>query len=298
MFQRSTSGSRPRLALVAALVTIATTMAWATTPPAQIAVSPSRFDLHIGSRPTTESIELVNLGRDPVTIQVSTANWDLNETSQIRILEPDEQSLDQWLVINPLRFTIPAGETQVVRFSIRPRVEPAPGEHRAMIYFNQQLPETTDGLLYIKFRLGVAIYGQVGEATRIGRLDGITVSERESPIVARFDITSMGSAHVRMTGHYAVYPADAFSELDRRALLSSLEDEDKERPDFVLAAGPLPSLPVLGETRREVRLRIRNELPPGRYVLDVLGELSGENIDMTVPFMIDDPALIAESDGE
>jgi len=298
MSQRRTSGSNLSPAIGAALCLLLATAAWATKPPAQIAVSPSRFDLRIGSKPTTESIKLVNLGRDPVTIRVSTATWDLDEASRIRILEPDEQSLDRWLVINPLRFTIAPGKSQVVRFSIRPRVEPSPGEHRAMVYFDQQLPEKNDSLLHIKFRLGVAIYGQVGETTRIGQLNSATVSTGANPVIARFDISSVGSAHVRMTGQYAIYPADLFSELDRRSLLATLKDDETPPPDFVLAAGALPSLPVLADTRREVRLRIGRELPPGRYVLDVLGELSGESIDMTLPFTINDPALIAESNGE
>jgi P pilus assembly chaperone PapD len=298
MLQGRKSGSILRSAIGAAVCLMLATTAWATKPPAQIAVSPSRFDLQIGSKPTTESIKLVNLGREPVTITVSTSTWDLDEASQIRILEPDEQSLDQWLVINPLRFTIAPDRSQVVRFAIRPRIEPSPGEHRAMIYFDQQLPEKNNGQLQIKFRLGVAIYGQAGETTRIGQLNSISVSEGVNPITARFDISSMGSAHVRMSGQYAIYPADLFSEVDRRSLLATLEDDETPPPDFVLAAGALPSLPVLADTRRELLLRTRRELPPGRYMLDVLGELSGESIDMTLPFTIEDPALIAESDGE
>ena len=97
-------------------------------PPAQIAVSPSRFEVEIGPKPTTEAVTVMNLGKDPVTIMVTVASWDLDELNKVRILEPDEQSLDQWMVINPLRFTVPSGKSQTVRFSIRPKIRPLPGE--------------------------------------------------------------------------------------------------------------------------------------------------------------------------
>ncbi len=71
----------------------------ADTPPAQIAVSPSKFELEIGSKPTTESVTLVNVGKHDVDIQVTLANWDLDQSNRVRILEPDEQSLDQWIAI-------------------------------------------------------------------------------------------------------------------------------------------------------------------------------------------------------
>ena len=39
------------------------------------------------------------------------------------------------MIINPVEFTIPAGGEQVVRFAVRPRAQPEPGEHRAMVFF-------------------------------------------------------------------------------------------------------------------------------------------------------------------
>jgi len=69
------------------------------TPPAQIAVSPSRFEVEIGSKPTTEAVDVMNLGDEPVSIAVSVVTWDLDEGNQVRIVEPTEQTLDQWMVI-------------------------------------------------------------------------------------------------------------------------------------------------------------------------------------------------------
>jgi hypothetical protein len=290
----------PNRSAIAALACLTVAgAAWAVTPPAQIAVSPSRFELEIGSKPTTESVNLMNLSDQDVMIQVTTVSWDLDEANQIRILEPDEQSLDQWMVINPLRFSIPAGKSQTVRFSIRPRVEPEPGEHRAMIYFNQVLPESTKNrVLRVRFNVGVAVYGLAGDATRSGKLNEVRVVEGSNPLILRFDVSSEGLAHVRLNGQYAIYPAESYPGVEQTTLLADNLHTDTSLPESVLVAGYLPARPVLPDTRRDVLLQVPRELPPGDYVLDLNGELPGQTIDLAVPFTVPDPTLVAGSDSD
>jgi hypothetical protein len=242
----------------------------------------------------------MNLGDGPVDVEVVVASWDLDESNQIRILEPNEQSLDQWIVINPLRFTVPGGESQTVRFSIRPRVRPEPGEHRAMIYFNQVLPEEerSQHIMRVKFSFGVAVYGLVGDVVRSGRLNDVHVDDGSNPLVARLDVSSDGSAHVRMTGQYAIYPADAYPGSDKTSWIQDQSPREIQVPELAVAAGMLPARPVLAATRREVLLQTRRELPPGDYVLDLNGDLEGEAIDVAIPFTIAEPTLVAGSGGE
>jgi hypothetical protein len=290
-----------RLAVLAIVVALGiAAAARAASPPAQIAVSPSRLEVEIGARSTTESLTLMNLGDGPVDVEVVVASWDLDESNQIRILEPNEQSLDQWIVINPLRFTVPGGESQTVRFSIRPRVRPEPGEHRAMIYFNQVLPEEerSQHIMRVKFSFGVAVYGLVGDVVRSGRLNDVRVDDGSNPLVARLDVSSDGSAHVRMTGQYAIYPADAYPGSDKTSWIQDQSPREIQVPELAVAAGMLPARPVLAATRREVLLQTRRELPPGDYVLDLNGDLEGEAIDVAIPFTIAEPTLVAGSGGE
>jgi len=284
------------LAIIIGLSVIAAARAGA--PPAQIAVSPSKFELNIGPRSTTQSVTLMNLGDQPVDINVTVANWDLDEANQVHLLEPDEQSLDQWMVINPLQFTVPGGGSQTVRFSIRPRVEPEPGEHRAMIYFNQVLPEESQHVVRIQFSVGVAVYGLVGDIERRGTLHDVDVVGGTNPLVARLDVSSDGSANVRMTGQYAIYPADDYPGTEQTEWLPDVRPHEIEVPELAVAAGALPARPVLPTTRREILLRTRNELPPGDYVLDLNGDLQGSAIDMAIPFTISEPTLVAGSGTE
>ncbi len=254
--------------------------------PPQVAISPSRFELDIGPQPTTESVRIMNLGDAPIEVQVSVANWDLDEANQVRVLDPTEQSLDQWMTINPLRFTVAPRETQNVRFSIRPRVAPEPGEHRAMIYLDQILGDEPRAGMRMRFQYGVAVYGQVGERLRKGTLHGIDVSAADGVLSARFDISSEGTAHVRMTGQYAIWPAEAYPG----AAATGVYDSRNPPPAAVVQVGNLPSLPVLPGYRRQLVLREQLTLTPGTYVFDINGDLSGMPLDQAVPFTVAKPA--------
>ena len=117
----SSNASRPWIVCLAqfACVLVATLGATGVQepiPPARVAVSPSKFEIEIGAKPTTQALRLFNLGDERVEVQVTVATWELDEANRVQVVEPTEQSLDQWIVINPLRFEIPAHESQTVRF--------------------------------------------------------------------------------------------------------------------------------------------------------------------------------------
>src|SRR5512136_1349866 len=107
---------------------------------ASIGVSPLRIEMALGTRPVAEAIQIMNLGSAPIELSVSVSNWILDEANQVKAIEPTEQSLDQWIVISPLRLSLPPGRLQTIRFTVRPKVKPDPGEHRAMVFFDE-VPE-------------------------------------------------------------------------------------------------------------------------------------------------------------
>ncbi len=272
------------LSAVAGLAVQGSAQEPASAPP-QVGISPTRFELTIGARPTVESFRVINFGEEPLEIQVSVAHWRMDERNQVQVVAPTEQSLDQWMVINPLRFNIPPGGTQAVRFSVRPRVEPEDGEHRAMIYLNQVLPEGGDGAKGIRFRFqyGVTVYGYAGEVRRAGELHAVTAVPGTGPVRFDFDLSSTGNAHVRMEGQYAIWPAEAYPGAEHTELVTG---KDARPPAAVIHAGDLPALPVLAGTRRTMPLQPKLELPPGSYVLDLNGTLHDEVLDLAVPFTV------------
>lgn len=256
-------------------------------PPAVVAVSPGKFDIEIGNRPTVQSLRLFNLGDKEVEIQASVANWVLGDDNRVQVVAPTEQSLDQWIVINPLRFKIAPRSSQTVRFAVRPRVQPEDGEHRAMLYFEEVLPEDrNEGEVYVNFKVGVAVYGNAGEVRRESDMHGIEVVSDHRVLAARFDLTSHGNAHVRMAGQYAIWPVNMFPGVSAVAPIADAGQPEAILPPGVLAAGKLPAIPVLAGTRREVPLVLQHTLPAGEYVFATLGDVSGSEFREAVRFVV------------
>jgi len=255
-------------------------------PPAQLAVSPGRFEIEITDRPSVHAVRLMNFGDEEVSVRASVVPWDLDEQNRVRELEITEQTLDQAMVFNPREFTIPARSEQTVRFSIRPRVRPAPGEHRAMIYFEEQPREVTDGQLQVLFKVGVAVYAYAGDISRVGELDDVQVRSNDTIFNAAFDIGSRGNAHVRMMGQYAIWPADRFPGLDSVRPFQDIGRPDFQPPEPVLRVGSLPTTPVLAGTTRQLILAAAHSLVPGDYVFTAVGTLGGDEIRRAVPFQV------------
>lgn len=212
----------------------------------KLAISPSRIEIS-PEKKATESITVLNLGSKPMEVEVNVQNWDFDNNNNYRALPPNEQSLDQWLIINPVRLTIPAKSQQTVRLAVRPRVEPKAGEHRAMVFFRQLNDQGKD--INFKFNVGVPIYAYFGEVKREADLLGIEFDPIKLQFV--FDIASKGNAYVRPEGVFiAMKAVDAGTDAE---LLERL-DLNKMSVDNLqaLAGGKLAAKPVFAGTRRQV----------------------------------------------
>ncbi len=256
--------------------------------PPQIAVSPPRVEVQIGPRSSMETIRLFNFGDKAVEVAVSVETWDLDESNRVRAVEPTEQSLDQWMLISPLRFTVDPGGSQAVRFSIRPRIELVPGEHRAMIYFQQVPSSDPSPGFQVSFKLGVAVYGYVGEVVRRGVLNDLSVQTTANGPVAVFDISSTGSGHVRLQGQYAVWDADRFPGVESTTELADQDRNSGTLPPGMVTSGDLPATPVLPGCRRTILVPMPTKaLQPGRYVFDVNATLGEDvRIDRALPYEV------------
>jgi hypothetical protein len=98
-----------------------------------------------------------------------------------------------------------------VRVAIRPAGALAPGEHRAMVYFDEVLHRAPRNSVGVRgrFRIGAAIYAYQGEPQRLGHISGLQVDAKG--LTAQ--LASGGTAHARLQGFYAIWRADAFPGL-------------------------------------------------------------------------------------
>ena len=278
--------ARRRLAGLAAALAAIALPGRAVAQTATIGVSPLRIEIALGSRPAAEAIQIMNLGSAPIELSVSVSNWILDEANQVKAIEPTEQSLDQWIVISPLRLTLQPGRLQTVRFTIRPKVKPEQGEHRAMIFFDEvPQAEPVAGQTRVVGRVGVAVYAHVGEVTRRAVLDCLEVVTAKRAAAAVFDISSEGNAHARMSGRYVVWPAGRFPGVSAAAAPPSVTGASVV-PDGAVEAAELPPTPVLPGFRRRIVMRLAREFEPGDYVLEIDGQLGDQPLRLAYPFVV------------
>jgi fimbrial chaperone protein len=248
-------------------------------PPGQIGVAPSMFEIPISQKPVNQSVRIFNLKKTPTTVKVEVYNWTLDEKEEVKLLPPDSQSLDRWILINPLSFTVEPGKSQVVRFSIRPTVKPEPGEHRAMIYFIEQ-PSTAKAdsakALEILFKLGVGVYGQADPVKHAGNLNQFSFDKASSSLIA--DISNSGNVHTRLKGNFSLWKKDAFPGLNAAGKLSE-QQKPENQPKGLMLSGQINQSPVLAGSHRIIRTRIPLPKTPGSYVIAVNAEMDGKAIE-------------------
>lgn len=239
----------------------------------KLAISPSRIEMSPDNK-STESITVLNLGSEPMQVEVYVQNWDFDANNNYRALPPNEQSLDQWLIINPVRLTIPAKSQQTVRLAVRPRVQPEHGEHRAMVFFNQLSGEEQGRDFNYKFNVGVPIYAYFGDVKR--KADVLGMEFDPIKLQFAFDIASKGNSYVRPEGVFVAMKAkDAGSDAD---ILKRL-DLEKMTVDGLgaLASGKLSAKPVFAGTRRQVTSPVPiKEILNEPYVVAIKVTLGGQ----------------------
>jgi hypothetical protein len=256
---------------------------------AEVGISPPYLDLPMSAAQKTQSFRFFNINGKPTNVKVSVLPWTLTAEGKVEFLASSAESIDQWVVVNPSRFSTEAGKSQVVRFSVRPATELSTGEHRFMMIFEQEdqsSEETADaeseGMMQALFRLESAVYVQVGDSTRsaeLSLLDSI-------PSQLRLGLKASGSANTRVIGQAAIYPAAQFPGAEKTKELPGVQNPDFVKPEPMLWTQIMPSAPVLPGSARELPLLIAPKLMPGRYVLDLNGTIGDAVLDRAFEFEI------------
>jgi P pilus assembly chaperone PapD len=261
----------------------------------RMGISPSKIEIELDEKGASESITVLNVSDKALEIQVTISNWELDDNNKVKVLPPEEHSLDRWIIVNPLRFTIPGGESQTVRFAIRPRAQPQQGEHKAMIYFTEilQNERVEKQNFRVSFKFGVPIYAYVGKKIIKGRLvDGLLNNALDSPVQphnakqmkAKFRIINDGNVNIRLSGSYAVwrdaeYPGE---QLASTWIEEKGEDIGKEMAKPVLQ-GQVRLPPIFPGNDRWVDMLFQTP-EPGNYHMLVVGNLAGKTVSQHFEF--------------
>lgn len=260
-------------------------LAGATEARAQLGLSPSHFDLDEAQAKRTQSFRVSNFGSEPVRIRTELVPFDIDADGEVVEIAPNDRSLERVLAISPIDFEIPAGGSQAVRFALRSAHVLAPGEYRGMVYFRLAASASlgTQARLPISYRLGGAVYVQVGDVQRSAVLEDIVLVDGRE---AHFSLRSTGTANARMQGRYTVWTRAAWGTGQP---LPPLPQEMKPAPAGLVMNGALPGRPVLpGKRVRYATPLVRDgeHLAAGDYVLHVSGMLEREALERTVAFRV------------
>ena len=230
----------------------------------KLAISPPRLEIYPEQEKNGYSITVLNLASTPMTVEVTTQNWDLDENNVFIPLPPNEQSLDQWLIINPVRLMIPPNSQQTVRLAVRPRAKPEQGEHRAMVFFRQMPEAGKRG--QVNFNVGVPIYAYFGEVKREAKVHSLTFLPEKQEL--NIDISNLGNAYIRPEGVFVVMKKNALKK--HEDILAYLDfNNDKITAEGVVASGKVLPQPVFAPQRRILKNQIPFDKIDEPYVLGI-----------------------------
>ncbi|BDA69558.1 unknown protein [Calothrix sp. PCC 7716] len=254
----------------------------------EITVTPPRFELDINAKQSrSNSIKITNLSDKPLEMKAYVRNWMMDENNTLKDAPSSEQSLDQWIVFTPSRFTIPPRGTQSVRFAIRPKIKPSGGEYRAVVYLEEAANKVRNSEnIKTVGRVGIVVYGYAGDVKRVGTVNSVNIDSKPSLTKAVFDISNQGTAYVRMGGQYAIWRAANYPGAKTTQPIAGAGNPKTKLPANVIQVGKIELPPVLPSNRRQLILPLAEKLPPGNYVLDINGDLSGMAVDKGIPFTV------------
>lgn len=251
---------------------------------AQVGISPRTLDVVLDEDGRSHSIRLFNLSEKPFKVAVSVDHWTLNENNEVEIIPSTPTSLDQWMIVNPLNFEIPPGESQAIRIGFRPQTELAEGEYRAMLYFEQQLPPDDKPdvkQIRSRFRIGAAVYAHVGAVDAVAQIEQVSVQGKQVAV----DIVNTGNTHVRLDGQWSIWPADIYPGAEVTHQIVGLGRDAAQIPEGVVSAGFLPRNPVLPGHQRRIVFELE-DLPPQAQslVLDMDAQFADKALDRAESF--------------
>jgi len=245
-----------------------------------VLVSPPRFEL--SGKPgevLRNHVEINNPNNQPISLELRTADWDMNESGATTFYPPELQpgSCRPWARIERHQIRLPAQVTKRYRFQIDIPADATAGECRLALLLEAPSEDAViaqaDTLnIPVQGRLAVVMYIAVGDASPDLELQEIVLEDingQPSPVAI---VHNRGNAHARTAGF-----VDATDATGRHL-------------EFAVAS--LPILP--GQTRR---VPLRRAAPEGSEAeafvppLDMQGAIEWETGKQTIRARIGQAAL-------
>lgn len=185
-----------------------------------VEITPSRFELLIEPRGrSTQMISISNHGQKNLTLIATCSDWDIDETDSLVLLDEvtTSRSASNWLRFNPRQFTIPAGETQIIRFAVTVPPQIAGGEYRTAIVLKTKEKYQLNANNYYQPIFAILVYVNIPEVNRVGELaDLIVTIDDQKNYILNGKLSSQGNAHVRAEGEFVLKDVNGLKILQER----------------------------------------------------------------------------------
>ena len=248
--------------MIRRLLVLTATLFWAAAFAADIGITPPRQTLTAApGQSVTTTVTVLTTAATEQRVATEISDWTLGVSGELTYLPAASLPISAapWLAIESDEFLLTPGGSRSLRIEVT--VPPdAKGTHHAMVFFTV-VPQATDAP-------GVG----VTTTTRIGLTVYVTVTGTERPGSELVDLyqpdpTTLAAVVVN-TGNTVMRLGGAIE----------LRDEAGD----VVHRLPVPDVPVLRESEREIRFDLPDDLEPGFYVVLALieddrgGLLAGE----------------------
>ncbi len=179
-----------------------------------IGVAPLRAEHAIqAGQVKTDIITINNLSSKPQHLQATISDWYLSADGVpvfVKRGKVRDFSMSEWTELNPTEFEIPAGGSQVLRYTIEIPPGTPDGGYRTSILIDS-VPDHSAGkqaaAYIINARIGVIIYNRVGNAPIMPEIIGqriIPSQEAPSHKAVELAIKNNGRVHFRLRGKCSI----------------------------------------------------------------------------------------------
>jgi hypothetical protein len=229
---------------------------------ADIGITPPRQALTVTAGGTaTTTVQVISTTAVPQQVSSETADWTMSLAGELTYLPPGTLAFSaaSWIALDTDSFEFDASGSREVRLEIN--VPPdAEGTHHAMVFFTVVPPPTeAPGVgVTTTTRVGLTVYVTVAGTERGG--SELVDLYQPDPATLAAAVVNTGNTVMRLGGAIEVRNEDG----------------------AVVARLPVPDVPVLRESEREIRFDLPADLEPGFYVVLALieddrgGLLAGE----------------------
>ena len=228
-----------------------------------IGVTPIRVEHSVPAGGSlTDAITVANDDSSAVHVRVKVEDWSITQDGAVKFAPGGSQSssASSWIRVNPREFDLAPKQSQSVRYALTGPKEAVPGGYRAAIVFAtipRPKPGEKEKRVMLEGRIATILYETVGKPVPSGEITNLSFKlnpEGKPEFLITFE--NSGKVHIRTRGEILI--------------------RDKAKKE--VAKMPLPDVPVLPQSSRDLKATLEERLLPGDYVAELIIDIGKKEL--------------------